>query len=160
MFLWLLLHERILTIKKRNNRGFTTSYCKCYPGHEKEDLNHLFRFCKLIRPIWQAFLDPSTLQRSHDFSIREWLYWHLRRPMQQGVEVDRSATFSSCLWWIWRWRNEFIFQNLFLPTEEKLLRLKKYSNEVIVVLSSQPILDGRCWELYKYNIYIYWCEWK
>ena len=63
--------------------------------------------------------------------------------MQQEVEVDRSATFSSCLWWIWRWRNEFIFQNMFLPTEEKLLRLKKYSNEVIVVLSSQHILDGR-----------------
>ena len=38
---------------------------------------------------------------------------------------QRDATFGSCLWWIWRWRNEFIFQNLFLPVEKKMLRLKK-----------------------------------
>ena len=61
--------------------------------------------------------------------------------MRQG-----AATFRSCLWWIWRWRNEFIFQNLFLPIEKKMLRLKKILKRggcAQFFLSSICILDGR-----------------
>ena len=51
MFVWLLLHGKILTNMERTRRGITAkAYCKCCLG-EEEDLNHIFRSCNKARPI-------------------------------------------------------------------------------------------------------------
>ena len=65
LFTWLLLHGKILTNLERIKRGFTGDpYCYCCIN-EREDLNHLFRFCTRAKYFWKLFVEEYFLKTAH-----------------------------------------------------------------------------------------------
>ena len=60
-FVWALYHGCLMTNQERCRRGFTSDLycgsCASSPG----DLNHIFRFCKDVVPIWEHFLSLAKI---------------------------------------------------------------------------------------------------
>ena len=71
MFVWLLLHGKILTSLERTRRGITVDpYCKCCP-REDEDLNHIFRSCKKACPIWRHLKGEGVTNKNRPMRFME-----------------------------------------------------------------------------------------
>ncbi|KAL5782362.1 hypothetical protein ACOSP7_007391 [Xanthoceras sorbifolium] len=53
MFMWMLLHHKLLTNQQRSIRGLDDSASCSSCGAVIEDLNHLFRGCSTAKKIWE-----------------------------------------------------------------------------------------------------------
>ncbi|MED6205429.1 hypothetical protein PIB30_118394 [Stylosanthes scabra] len=97
--IWLCLHEALPTNVFRFNRGVVSSMlcsrCNLYP----ETVLHCLRDCPMARPIWDYMQFPTS-DMVHSADIKTWI--------SSGVHLD-ELVFCATLWWIWRDRNNSIF---------------------------------------------------
>ena len=57
LFIWLLLHGKILTNAERLRKSFTHNpLCYYCPGMV-EDLNHILRYCSKVKDLWSKHCD-------------------------------------------------------------------------------------------------------
>ena len=142
MFTWLIYHGKILTNLERYHRGYTIdSYCHFCPG-EIEDLNHLFRFCAKADLFWKRLLGGRYQQGSQATTFRKWLEDNLKyKETHETIEPWKDC-FPTCLWWIWRWRNEAIFNGKEIDLERKIYLVRNYTIEVHAAFSNNCIVAG------------------
>ena len=62
IFTWLLLYGKTLTNLERMKRGFMGDPCCHCCTDEREDLNHLFRFCTMAKSFWKLFAEEDFLK--------------------------------------------------------------------------------------------------
>ena len=78
MFIWLVLHGKILTNSEIMRRGLSSNpYYQCCP-ESVEDLDHLFRFCTKAKAFWNKVINEDTWRISQNLSFKEWMYWNLK----------------------------------------------------------------------------------
>ena len=76
-FIWLVHHEKILTNKERNRRGFTADpYCSLC-REEIEDLNHIFCTCLMADQFWRKMKGDAQVPRCLSSHFQEWLVLNL-----------------------------------------------------------------------------------
>ncbi|CAN1747316.1 Putative ribonuclease H protein At1g65750 [Linum perenne] len=101
-FLWLSVHERLLTNSERVRRHFSSSAVCPRCGAGDESVIHALRDCPLAAETWfHAGFNGDD--RSWSGSVAEWIL--------NGLQSSKGLLFGVTAWMIWKSRNEFIFSN-------------------------------------------------
>ena len=131
MFVWLLYHGKILTNEERMRRRMTDDP-RCHCCRDKiEGLDHLFHACRDARLIWDKLLNEGAKKRYMGLPFREWIRWDLKLDLL-NEEMPWKELFVICLWWIWRWRNDEVYNAKQLDLGRKLAMVKSRFHEIIV----------------------------
>ena len=135
-----ILHDKLMTNKERYRRGIAPNpFCLCCQS-EVEDLNHLFRYCTKVRPLWPQIMGNHLWCQAQGSSFRDWFAWNMKTNKVTGITRAWKDQFSMCLWWIWRWQNDYIFKNMRPDMLNKVSMLKNSIREVNSVFSNQVIM--------------------
>ncbi|CAL1366987.1 unnamed protein product [Linum trigynum] len=103
-FLWLAVHDRLLTNAERARRHIAdSSGCQRCRG-DSETLDHVLRQCPFAKEVWAEVL-PEALRPDDSRDIKTWLTESLKCPPSQ-------VRFGFTCWFLWRARNGFIFSDI------------------------------------------------
>ncbi|KAG7559147.1 Ribonuclease H-like superfamily [Arabidopsis thaliana x Arabidopsis arenosa] len=89
-------------------------------GSPEESINHLLFDCPPSRQIWALSPIPTSghiFPRNSLFYNFDFLFW---RGKEFGIEEDTLELFPWILWYIWKSRNRFCFENFKEPPQETL----------------------------------------
>ncbi|KAK2394949.1 hypothetical protein QL285_056723 [Trifolium repens] len=104
-FIWLLLHDRLLTNHRKSMMGISHGMC-CYCGNIVETSLHVLRDCPLVVPFW---LQVVPMKDRGSFFMEELHQW-IQSNVRKGVK--RSNGSAWCDFWatachiLWMWRNK------------------------------------------------------
>ncbi|CAN1821024.1 Putative ribonuclease H protein At1g65750 [Linum perenne] len=93
----------------------TNADCANCPGI-KEDALHVVRDCGLAKQVWQYFIQPVDATSFFSDSLHAWMLRSLKHP-------DFSLTFGIVIWLLWKARNEAIFENKPVTSDQLRLRV-------------------------------------
>ncbi|CAN1744017.1 Putative ribonuclease H protein At1g65750 [Linum perenne] len=115
-FLWLVTHDRLLTNAERHRRHISdTDSCRLY-NNVSESALHIFRDCHFARSVWHALL-PSGIV--HDFFTGD-----IQRWISKGLQMENfNLIFGITIWILWKARNEDIFDNRSVTSDQLRLRV-------------------------------------
>ncbi|PNX86941.1 hypothetical protein L195_g043024, partial [Trifolium pratense] len=103
-FIWLALHDRLITNHKKNRMGLGHAMCN-YCGDISETELHVLRDCPLVMPLWLNVVDQSM--RS-DFSlgdIQQWISLNLCSSANGKEDIMWRNFWATSCHVIWMWRN-------------------------------------------------------
>ncbi|CAN1758812.1 Putative ribonuclease H protein At1g65750 [Linum perenne] len=113
-FLWLVAHNRLLTNSERRRRHLAEiGSCQVCPGQE-ESVLHVLRDCPLASATWELLALSSGDQTFFQTPLLPWIERFIRKP-------ELCLLFGVTCWWLWRARNDRVFNNK-LTTAESLTR--------------------------------------
>ncbi|KAK3222141.1 hypothetical protein Dsin_009166 [Dipteronia sinensis] len=98
-------------------RGLTLdSTCdRCKEGCE--DLDHVFKGCRVACVIWEDICTGITLSNHFKAEWSEWLFENLRCSKLCLGRIPGYLLFAVTLWFIWKWRSDRLFNPTFqIPT--------------------------------------------
>ena len=99
LFLWILLHGKLLTNAERFRRRLSSSpICDCCL-HDVEDLEHLFRSCPAAVAVWRELQARGRSFLGGEEALKLWLNRNLRSSCENP---DWSTEFMVTLWYIWK----------------------------------------------------------
>ena len=132
MFLWLLLHNKLLMNAERYRRHMVDSPKCVICSADEEDLNHVFRDCPNATLTWQALQSHNPFGTDSNESREVWL----KKNLTQQLGVPNWPTkFLITLWYIWKWRCKTCFGSQEEIPRERNLFLTAQFREIIRVLS-------------------------
>jgi len=131
LFLWLVLHLKILSNAERFKRQMISSpQCDLCLG-ELEDLEHILRSCPKAREVWQELRIEGLRYIAGEEEFSKWIRQNLQRTHD---DPDWSTKFMITLWYIWKWRCSYSFnadeEN---PREKGKLLLNKFRETLHVL---------------------------
>lgn len=118
-FLWLVTHNRIMTNENKVKRGMTESdkcWCCCNTVENEE---HVLRHCALAERVWRAIF-PDFSEKTKVLSFSSWLKEGIKNKGNGRHPINTTTVFAMTTSWIWRWRNEAIFNNTIKPFQVKI----------------------------------------
>lgn len=139
MFLWLVIHEKLMCNVERMKRGFAmVAECNVCPV-VLEDVEHILRHCSEASQVWQRLLSSHELLKQQHLSFHDWFRHNIGRKVSCEIKLDWQVIFIFTLWWLWRWRNERIFNDVVKTIEYKVAWIKCQAEEIIQVFSKISI---------------------
>lgn len=128
VFLWLAYHKRIMSNELRRKKGFTT-VDRCYHcPTTTEDADHILRRCKLAEDVWRRVAPKEVTHTNWQKPFDEWLRGNVKAPSIHGP--DWTTKFAIVVWWLWRWRNDAVFNDMHYSEMQKAHWIKKQIEEV------------------------------
>lgn len=96
--------------------------CDCCPGAE-ESLSHVLRDCTKAKQVWFQLIGRDYWFRFQVGAIDEWLTQNLSSTARTGWCDNWNLVFGFTFWFLWRWRNEQMFQgsNLMPSTAQRII---------------------------------------
>ncbi|KAE8684745.1 hypothetical protein F3Y22_tig00111105pilonHSYRG00339 [Hibiscus syriacus] len=95
--LWLLSWGEIMTNVERLKRHFTNNgNCPCC-NNDLEDVDHLFRKCSMIMPIWVTLIKDEKLEEFLSMEIKKWIHVNPKKhetskTIPYAIEQEHEAT--------------------------------------------------------------------
>ncbi|CAL1388501.1 unnamed protein product [Linum trigynum] len=121
-FLWLALHDRLLTNQERVRRKFTDDgSCKHCNGIE-ETTEHILRHCRKTKELWRRLRHSITMQ-DQNINFGHWLITNIR-------DDERGTHFGIILWHLWKQRNEETMEGKAFNEQSPIQRILAYFNIV------------------------------
>lgn len=112
-FLWLFYRSKLLTNVNRVARHITSDpCCKHCPG-QPETMLHLFRDCPRVSRLWHSIGGPETIRRTFSLDWDAWIAANILQPKCMYWGFQWVQLFIFTCWFIWKWRNNFIFDENF-----------------------------------------------
>lgn len=129
-FLWLVKHGKILCNAERRRRGFTDNdrcpNCMIW----SETVEHLLRSCDEASAVWRRLLPRYEINKLMNVPFQHWLNSNLNGKVKSGFGTDWPDLFAIVLWWLWKWRNDKVFNNLEREAKIKSSWVLRYWNEI------------------------------
>ncbi|KAF7814111.1 putative ribonuclease H protein At1g65750 family [Senna tora] len=134
-FLWLCGHDKVLSNVAHKHRGMTEEdgCAKC--GESQEDLLHFLKDCSNIKNVWLRLVKSKHWLAFFNLNLREWLLFSLSRNLGHS-DTDWNILFGATCWKVWKWRNDFIFNNGKSSVGDPVLHIQQYCRFVISAFSS------------------------
>ena len=76
-FLWLAMHDKLLTNAERVSRGLSNSSTCAKCNLEEESTIHVLRDCPFASWIWMNLLDQADWDHFFNLPLQEWLAGNL-----------------------------------------------------------------------------------
>ncbi|KAJ8426081.1 hypothetical protein Cgig2_006789 [Carnegiea gigantea] len=116
MLAWLVLHDKLLTNANRARRGLTSDQSCGLCGSNKETRDHVLQRCSAAQSVWRLLAQQDVQCLCPVTPLNEWIKGNV-----QGCHKDSnwSTKFLTTLWYIWKWRNAYCFDNLSELPEDK-----------------------------------------
>ncbi|KAL4354245.1 hypothetical protein GQ457_06G016820 [Hibiscus cannabinus] len=122
-FLWLALHNKLLSNVVRLQRHLTTDSACSICSFQDESLLHILRDCPSIHGLWSRLLRYHPQDEFFSYPLDEWLITNLRsHKLCALTKGPWHLFFASILWQCWKRRNDFIFRRI-LSDVDNLLHL-------------------------------------
>ncbi|CAN1851753.1 Putative ribonuclease H protein At1g65750 [Linum perenne] len=115
-FLWLAVHNRLLTNSERRRRHLCNEDICSRCRTDTEDALHVLRDCPLAKSTWKLLIPAVDHQSFFTGSLLEWFIRELNSP-------DRGQLVGITAWLIWKARNESIFDNVSVTSDQLCLRV-------------------------------------
>ncbi|XP_050207779.1 uncharacterized protein LOC126657173 [Mercurialis annua] len=116
--LWLCLKKRLLTKDKLMAWNVVSSDSCSLCGSHPENLEHLFFACGYSQNIWSNVLFILGLNR-HSFSWNREVSFFIKRSAGKSlVSKIRKLWFSAAVYFIWKARNDAIFNQFLAPADQ------------------------------------------
>ena len=107
-FLWLILHQRVLSNAERVRRKLLDNpICNICLAPE-ENLDHLLRKCPNAHNTWQELEVVGMHCTARDAGFENWLYQNISGHHENPEWAER---FVITLWFIWKWRCKYCFDS-------------------------------------------------
>ncbi|KAK9911810.1 hypothetical protein M0R45_035699 [Rubus argutus] len=116
---------RLLTNVNRTRRKLTLDPCCPHCPGQPETMIHLFRDCPKAGAIWNAMGRPATMQRTYNLDGRPGLQPTFSNQVHV-LEFKWSHLFIFTCWFIWKWRNKYIFDDNFKGPHNAYLTIIQY----------------------------------
>lgn len=103
-------------------------------GGTEETVEHVVRNCPLAREIWCRMLGEDAVRQNEMAPFDVWMC----RNIEGTTGLRRRETgmvFAIIVWWIWRWRNDVVFNGVVKNIEYKVCFLLKYISQVREAIS-------------------------
>lgn len=153
-FLWLARHEKLLTNEARARRGMTTDSNCGVCSNRTEDIDHVLRICPLADVVWSRLL-PKFHTDSRCLNFREWLDRGINSKGSRNRPENDNILFSLTVWWIWKWRNELVFNNSPHTLNAKIAWIRSQVAEVITAFEKGPnrlhSINSYKWEMCRWS---------
>jgi len=139
-FLWLTIHQRILSNAERFRRHLlSTPQCNICSG-TVEDLDHTLRHCTNAQGVWQELEAFGLRPVANNARIHSWLHENLRATPE---DPEWPEKFAITLWYIWKWRCANCFGNTSaIPEERGEFLVNKYQEIRRALEQGSPILTA------------------
>ncbi|KAK8521567.1 hypothetical protein V6N12_031461 [Hibiscus sabdariffa] len=113
LFLWLALNQKLMTNAERSRRGISPSPCCHLCGVMIESVIHVLRDCSPARAIWDSILSPAQTSNFFSSGVAKWLLDNISvASFSLSGTLPWNLLFSSCVWQIWKSRNDRVFASL------------------------------------------------
>lgn len=109
MFVWLLTRDSLLTNYNRWRSMATSPLCTVCEENEEMAM-HAVRDCATARHIWSFLVPLESQDKFFNLCLKDWVAWNLSSKKLSLQLEEWGRRFAVAAWWIWRWRNEAIFQ--------------------------------------------------
>lgn len=96
-----------------------------------ESVEHVFRKCSNDVQLWKSFLPPAMFRRLEFLGYDDWIRQNFLLGGARDFPQNWDVKFAMVLWWIWKWRNEYIFSDRSKSLEEKVCWLDHYFKKVL-----------------------------
>lgn len=129
IFIWIALQDRIMGNAERKRRGLTTegNYDIC-PG-ALESADHIFRNCTRDAQVWMAMTSREKRRTERHIDFKSWIVVNIIE--EEGEEKDKQdCRCVITLWWLWRWRNDRVFNGREVATQYKTTQSKDVEEEI------------------------------
>ena len=103
-----------------------------------EDLDHLFIKCTKVILVWKYVDDNINKEAWANLLFKDWVRWNLKSKVH-GNKGPWKESFALCLWLIWRWRNNVIFNGKEISMNRKAAWIASYIQEIMSAFSNQAI---------------------
>ncbi|KAJ1379513.1 Ribonuclease H domain [Sesbania bispinosa] len=100
--LWLALHNSLPTREVLNRRHIVEIATCPQCGGQSESISHCFRECPVVQDIWIRLGFQNVGVNAGDESFRAWII--------RNIRGSHETLFLSILWWLWKWRNNVVFE--------------------------------------------------
>lgn len=110
VFVWLVRHNRIMTNQYRFKCGLTECDKCTSCGGLVEDTEHVIRRCPVADELWRNLL-PGTYWATRRMPFLEWLDNGIKGKYNGRYPGNFATLFAIGIWWVWKWRNDVIFNN-------------------------------------------------
>lgn len=119
---------------ERKKRGFTPDGRCAICGAESEDVEHTIRSCPAAEIVWKSINLAQNQGMSSPMDFDNWLTTNLAGTTDGQRSKRRSARFAITMWWIWKWRNKYVFEGVGSDIREKVGELQRHFKEIELVL--------------------------
>ncbi|XP_031116716.1 uncharacterized protein LOC116020380 [Ipomoea triloba] len=148
-FLWLAKHDRHMTNANRVRKGFTNDATCKYCGYYREDMEHIIRTCPIANRVWETLL-PYDHEMMKNQDYRSWLNAGVQGFENKSHKHMTSITFAIATWWLWKWRNDFVFTDTIVEVPARTYWIREQVKEINTAFarSKQPgaALSMRAWK--------------
>jgi ribonuclease HI len=90
---------------------------------------HLFRDCPKACAIWSAIGGPITMQRTVTLDWEAWIAANILQKNCKFRNDNWSHMFIFTCWFIWKWRNKYIFDESFQGPHAAVTTIMQYISE-------------------------------
>lgn len=155
VFLWLVYHQRIMSNDMRARRGFAIlNNCHRCPN-AKEDVDHILRSCPNAKDVWRKIAPNRVMQNAWKKPFLTWVGDNVRNRERPGGAANWNTTFAVTVWWLWRWRNDQIFNDSHMMIKEKVAWIRRQEMEINRAFKNALTPGGT-----KEDESIRWLKWK
>lgn len=151
VFLWQVLHDRLLTNAGKSRWGLGSANCAFCTGMEETTL-HVLRDCPLASEMWHHLVKVGDRSRFFQVSLEEWLSLNLYHGLGQG-DLEWVVVWATGCAMLWKWRNKRVhdpnFATPFKPWDIILGHVQAYQH-----LNSTIVCPGgfrKMWQAIKWK---------
>ncbi|KAL9288897.1 putative ribonuclease H domain, reverse transcriptase zinc-binding domain-containing protein [Arabidopsis thaliana] len=108
VFIWLVVHQVIMTNVERRRRHLSASgVCQVCKGGD-ETILHVLRDCPSIAGIWGRLVPRGKITAFFASNILDWVYQNLS-DVTEIRGCPWATLFAIVVWWAWKWRCGNVF---------------------------------------------------
>ncbi|KAL4329123.1 hypothetical protein AHAS_Ahas13G0268600 [Arachis hypogaea] len=149
-FIWLVVRERIMTSHRRARIFGMNSSCHRCTGVEENTI-HMLRDCPVASRVWVKLIHHEHI---HDFfraPFNAWIRWNLAMDLGTTKQGNWNTQFLVTCWWLWKWRNQEIFNPPFQRPMQPLPFILKQVKQIQEAFKKEgqrqnKIETNICWE--------------
>ncbi|RYR16350.1 hypothetical protein Ahy_B04g073348 [Arachis hypogaea] len=124
-FLWLVVHNVILTNLERKRRHLTTDDTCPRCRNQDESTIHVLRDCFYAKSIWRLLNPPDSSRSFYSTGLEAWLLQNLTS------DNNWACTFGVAVSSLWYFRNKLVFQGDLVPTTTASHQIRARSEEFL-----------------------------
>ncbi|KAL4353175.1 hypothetical protein GQ457_06G017320 [Hibiscus cannabinus] len=110
VFVWVTLHERLLTNAERVRRHFENSELCGICGGAREDMEHVLRSCAMAKGLWLRLIPSASRVSFFSLTFKEWFCTNLFEGSFVSNDDEWSNRFAIMCWLLWKRRCRLLFE--------------------------------------------------
>lgn len=123
-FMWLVSCDRLLTNWSRWRRKLVQHPTCWLCGDDAETVIHVLRDCSQAKQVWASFVPNQYRVSFFSLPLMEWISYNLiEHEIGRRIPNWRRRFVITC-WFLWRWRNDRLFNDQDWPLFIKLQRVR------------------------------------